>query len=243
MGTKMTLHRYSPVTKDWEETLLFVDQNFLDTYGKVNPTIPTGHTYEINKGLLKVYLNGRRLNEDISYNEVDDQHIQLLLGADESGNPLNLKIGDQIFIEVYKNQYCSRGQATVSGTEFYELKKEITDARRFKDGDEPSRTLDERLDEIQRQLEVVYGGTAEVDIAYEHNSRDQITREIITGDYSLVREFTYYEDEDPHIKGEMKTETIYYTDSSGSLLNKVTKGYSYDPATRRLLRTSIRVDT
>lgn len=242
MGTKMMLHRYSPVTKDWDETLYVVDQDFIDLYGFVDPVIPTDYAYEPDKGLLKVYLNGQRLNNGGAYVEIDDRHIQLSLGSLENGTPIELDVGDEIFIEVYKNQYASRGQATVSGTQFYALQKEIIDARQFREQNEPFKTLDERLDEIQRQLEVVHGGNANVDIDYEYNARNQIIREIITGDYTIVREFGYYEDEMPLVKGEMKTETIYYTGQDGSLSHQVTREYSYDPATRRLLRTTVRGD-
>ena len=243
MGTKMMLHRYSPVNKDWDETLYVVDQDFLNTYGSIDPIIPTNYVYEPNKGLLKVYLNGQRLLNGGAYVELDDYHIQLTLGTNPDGSPIELEIGDEIFIEIYKNQYCSRGQATISGTEFYELKKEIYDARKFRENDVPFKSLDDRLDEIQRQLEVAYGGNANVDINYEYNDRGQIIREIVTGDYSIVREFTYYEGEyGGLLKGEMKTETIYYTDGTGSLSHQVTKEYSYDPVTRKLLRVSVRGD-
>lgn len=240
MGTKMMLHRYSPVTKDWDETLHVVDQAFLDTYGSIDPIIPTNYVYEPNKGLLKVYLNGQRLTSGGSYIELDDYHIQLSLGNYEDGSPIPLEIGDEIYIEIYKNQYCSRGQATISGTQFYELQKEIYDARQFREGKEPFKSLDERLDEIQRMLEVIYGGDSNADISYEYNERGQTIREVVTGDYTLVREFTYYEDEQPMLKGEMKTETVYYTGQDGTLSHQVTKEYSYDPVTRRLLRTTVR---
>lgn len=233
MGTKMMLHRYSPVTKDWDETFFKVDQDFLDTYGSLHPTLPTNYVYEPNKGLLKVYFNGRRLISGESFHEIDDHHIRLML---------ELGVGDEIYIEVYKNQYCSRGQATISGTQFYELQKEVTDARKFRATDQPFKTLDERLDEIQRQLEVVHGGNANVEFNYEYNQKGQIVREIVTGDYSIVREFTFYGDEAPLIKGEMKTETVYYSGQDGSLSHQVTKEYSYDPATRQLLRTTVRGD-
>lgn len=238
MGTKMTLHRYSPVTKDWDETLYVIDQDFLDTYGSTDPTIPTGYLYEPDKGLLKVYLNGQRILNGGGYSEIDDKHIRLGLGG--NGEPYQLQIGEEIYIEVYKNQYCSRGQATISGTEFYELRKEITESRQFREGQRPYLSLDQRLDEIQRQLEIAYGGNSDVDISYEYNNRDQVIREVITGEAMIVREFVYYEDDQPLLKGEMKTETIYYTDENGGLSNQVTKGYSYDPVTRRLLHTSVR---
>ncbi|MGG3801276.1 hypothetical protein [Metabacillus fastidiosus] len=242
MGTKMMLHRYSPVTKDWDETLYIVDENFLNTYGNIDVIISTNYVYEPNKQLLKVYLNGQRLLSGGAYLEVDDSHIQLTLGKDENGEPIRLELSDEIFIEIYKNQYCSRGQATISGTQFYELQKEVYEARQFRDTDQPYKTLDERLDEIQRQIEVAHGGNADVDITYEYNTKGRMIREIITGDYKIVREFTYYEEDAPLIKGEMKTETIYYADQDGSLTNQVTKTYSYDHATRRLLRTGVRSD-
>lgn len=243
MGTKMMLHRYGNVNKDWDETLHIVDQSFLDTYGSVDPVIPTEYLYEPDKGLLKVYLNGQRLTNGGAYLEVDDLHIQLGLGTYEDGvTPIELQLGDEIYIEVYKNLYCSRGQATISGTQFYELQKEVYDARQFRENDTPFKTLDERLDEIQRQLEVAYGGNSNTDITYEYNARGQITREVITGDYTIVREFSFYEDEQPLLKGEMKSETIYYTGQDGSLSHQVTREYLYDPATRRLLRTTVRGD-
>ena len=241
MGTKMMLHRYSPTTKDWDETLHVINQAFLDTYGAINPTIPVGYVYEPNKGLLKVYLNGQRINNGGAYLEVDDKHIQLTLGNYLDGGQITLELGDEIYIEVYKNQYCSRGQAVISGTQFYELQKEVHDSRKYRDSETPFASLDERLDEIQRLIEVAHGGNANVDIDHEYNNRNQIIKETVSGDYSIVREFTYYENEISSIQGEMKTETIRYADKTGCLDNIVTKEYIYDPATRRLLRTRVRV--
>lgn len=242
MGTKMMLHRYSPVTMDWDETEYVIDQEFLDKYGSIDTIVPVGYVYEPDKGSLDVYLNGQRLSAGGGYAEIDDYHIQLDLGKDEEGNPYELQEGEEIFIKVWKNQYCSRGQSTISGTQFYELQKEIVDARKFRETDKPYKSLDARLDEIQRQLEVVHGGNANVDIKYEYNVRGQIIREVITGDYIIVREFTYYEDEKPTLRGEMKTETVYYTGEEGNLSHQVTKEYSYDPVTRRLLQTAVRGD-
>lgn len=234
------LHRYSPVTKDWDETLHVVDQDFLNKYGSIDVTIPTGHVYEPNKGLLKVYLNGQRILEGGAYEEVDSSNIKLSLGTHEDGTPIRLEEGDEIYIEVYKNQYCSRGQETISGTQFYNLQKEIYDARKYRETDDPHDSLDDRIDHIQRMLEVIHGGEANVDIEYEYNAIGQPVREIVSGDYTLVREFTYYGDDNPTIKGELETETVYYTNHEGGLEYQVTKGYSYDPVTRNLLRTTVR---
>ncbi|MEK4099701.1 MULTISPECIES: hypothetical protein [Bacillus] len=243
MGTRMKLHRYSPITKDWDEILHVVDQDFVKTYGTSNPILPVGHTYEPNKGLLKVYYNGRRLLSGVNYIELDDYHIHLGVGSKNEERFMQLQIGDEVYIEIYKNQYCSRGQATISGTQFYDLQKEVYDARQFRESDKPHISLDARLDEIQRQLELVYGGNSSVDIDYEYNERGQIIREIITGDHTIIREFTYYENEAPLVKGELKTETVYYTDGLGSLSQQVTREFSYDPATRRLLKTTVRGDS
>lgn len=240
MGTKMMLHRYSPVTKDWDTTEYVVDQVFLDTYGSLDPTIPTGYLYEPGKDLLKVYLNGQRLSSGGAYLETSDREIQLSLGTDEDGNPYLLQLKDELMIEIYKNRYESRGQETISGTDFYHLKKEIIDARKNLPTDTPYLSLDDRLDYLQKQIEAIHGGNADVDIDYEYNTRNQITREIITGEYQVVREFTYYEDDSPNLIGEMKTETIYSTDEAGGLTDQVTKSFMYDPATRRLLRTTVR---
>lgn len=229
MGTKMMLHRYSPVTKDWDETLYVVDQDFLDTYGNLDSIIPTGYVYEPDKGLLKVYLNGQRLNNGGAYLEVDDFHIKLTLGSDENGNPFVLSERDEIYIEVYKNQYCSRGQSTISGTQFYALEREITDARKFKETDVPFQSIDARLDFIQRSIELIENGMANVDIEYEHNGKDQITKQIITGEYELTREFVFNEID------EISIETITYQDFS------VVKTHTYDMESGRLLQTRVRI--
>lgn len=232
------LHRYSPVTKDWDETEYVVDLAFLAANGEVDPTVPVGYVYEPNKGLLDVYLNGQRLSSGGSYLEVDDKSIQLQLGINsDTGEPYKLEVGDELFIKIWKNQYCSRGQATISGTDFHALRQEVYDARTFREGEDSYPTLDSRLDEIQRQLEVIHGGNANVSIEYRYNNRGQIIREIVTGDYKMVREFTYYED--GALSGEMQVETIYYSDGTGGFGNQVTRTYQYDPATRRLLRTTV----
>lgn len=229
MGTKMVLHRYSPVTTDWDETLHIVDQEFLDTYGAIDPIVPTGYVYDPDRSLLKVYLNGQRLTSGGAYLEVDDYHIQLKLGTDEQGNPYTISLRDEIYIEIYKNQYCSRGQATISGTQFYEMQKEIYDARRFKDTDEPFPSVDARLDYIQRSIGLIENGMANVEIEYETNAKGQITKQTITGEYNLIRDFTFNEID------EIETEVITYDDVT------VTKTHTYDMDTGSLKRTRVRL--
>jgi len=239
MGTKMMLHRYGHVTKDWEEVTYTVDQVFINNYGTLDPTIPTVHFYEPNVGLLKVYHNGRRLLSNTSYLEVDSEHIKLTL-RDIGGQTVELRLGDVILIELHRNHYCSRGQATVSGADFYGLRQEVVDSRVYTDVSSPYKSLDDRLDTIQRGLDIAYGGDSDLDREYEYNSRGQVTKETTTGSNVIVKVLTYYENEEPSLKGELKTETITVNDSQGNVVDQVVKTYFYDNATRRLLRVSVR---
>ena len=223
-GTTMTLHRYGIVNIDWNVQEIVVDQEFIDKHGLV---IPIEYPFEPNKGLIEVYFNGQFLHSGGGYEELEDA-IKLNLGVDEEGNPIQLIPGDEIFIKVYKNQYCSRGGATVSGTEFYFLRKEIQEARSYRDGTAGYPTLKDRLDEIQDIVELIYSGHSNVQITYEYNQHNQIVKEIVTGDLNLVREFTYT---DFH---EVETEKIIYEDGRVTV-----RTYHYDPVTKRLLRTSV----
>lgn len=234
MGTKMTLHRYLPTFKDWEEIEYYVDEDFINTYGSLDPTIPTGTPYEIGVGSVEVYLNGNRLPSS-KLSEVDNEHIKLLLGRD-------LLEGDHIYIRVYMKQFCSRGQSVVSYTQIYNLQKEIHEARKYKGSSLPYRSLDERLDSIQKHIEMLHGWATDVEIIYEHNDRGQITKEIVTGNNGYTRELLYYEDEyEGKLRGQLKQENIFYQDEDGKT-HRIIKDYFYDVPTKKLIRTTVRVE-
>lgn len=228
MGTMMELHRYSPINRDWDDKLYIVDNDFLGTYGNKDPILPTEHRYEPNKGLLKVYLNGQLLLCGGAYEEIDDMHIKLALGTFNEEDIL-LELGDEIYIEIYKNQYCSRGQATVSGTQMYNVQKEITDARQYITGTAPYDSLDSRLDAIQKQLDVSSDTTSDIDVTYVHNVEGKLMKEITTGSYELTREFAYYDNSyPPKIAGQLKTEWVSYKDPTTGINKQTTREYLYD---------------
>lgn len=226
-GTKMTLRRYGAVTLDWDVQEIVVDQEFIDKNGLI---IPIEYPFEPNLGLLEVYLNGQLLHSGGAYEELHDS-IRLDLGVDEeTGEPYQLEVGDEIYIKIYKNQYCSRGSGSfVSAREFNDLRQEIYDARRFRQVNDAFPSLDRRLDYIQRSIEIIESGMANVDIEYEHNEKDQITKQIITGEYNLVREFEFNE------INQISKEIIYHEGTT------ITKEHTWDLETGRLLQTRVRV--
>ncbi|GAA0376641.1 hypothetical protein [Bacillus horti] len=226
-GTKMTLLRYSPVTLDWNIIELIVDQDFIDQNGLV---IPIEHPYGLGLGLLEVYYNGQLLHPGGGYSEID-QAIQLHLGIDsDSGIPNQLEVGDEIYIKVYRNQYCSRGGGSFATfSEFNDLRNEVLEARRYRSSDQAFPSLDSRLDFIQRSIELIENGMANVDIEYEHNENGQITRQIITGEYNLQREFEF------NSINQISKEIITHNETT------LIKGHIWDLDTGRLLRTRVRI--
>lgn len=225
-GTKMTLYRYGAVNLDWNAIEIIVDQTFIDRHGLL---IPIEYSYGVGLSLLEVYYNGQFLHAGGGYTELD-QAIRLDLGMNaDTGLANQLEIGDEIYIKVYKNQYCSRGGGSfVSAREFNDLKREIYDARQYRAADQAFPTLDSRLDFIQRSVELIENGLANVDIEYEHNDRDQITKQIITGEYNLIREFEY------NALNQISKEIVIHDET------RLTKEHVWDLSTGRLLRTRVR---
>ena len=223
MGTKMTLHRYEPVTTDWKKQDIVIDQDFIDNNGL---TIPLD--YPVQTGLLDVFYMGQYVKEGAGYEVIDDTHIKFDLGVDDDGNPFQFDVGDELFIKIWSNKYCSRGEATVSGTDFAYMQKEIYQSKTYREEGKTYDSLDDRLDYIQKSLEIIESGMANVDISYEHNDKGQISRQIITGDYNLTRDFVFNE------FNEIETETINFDGTT------VTKSNTYD-SEGKLLQTRVRV--
>lgn len=230
MGTTMRLERFDAYTSPYFETKYDIDQEFIDAYGAVDPTIPVGREYYIgaDQESLHVYVNGQRIFRDVGYEEVDELHIKLNLYGMEL-----IPGEDFIYIEVHENYYCSSGPSVISGERFQRLEKEIIDAR----GSFGS--LNERIKDIQKQLTMALTGLAVVAKEYTYNELGQVVNELITGDVNLKRIFTYYTDEeDGRLTGEIKVEKVQ--EFRNNFYRDVYEVHRfYDPITRRLLREEV----
>lgn len=201
-GTKMTLHRYGGRVNDWEEETIIIDQGYKDVNGD-SLLVVLKNAYELGYDLLEVYLNGHRLINGIEYLEIDPNTIQLDLGKFEDGTPVVLSVGDELFIKTWKNHYYTRGDIPKS-TDINKILKSI--------------------EEI-----INYGGANDVERSYEHDDQGRIIREVTTGDYNIIREFTYNE------LDEYATEKIFYDNKT------ILKTNTYDLSNGRLIKSSVKV--
>ncbi|QDX94031.1 hypothetical protein EEL30_18080 [Brevibacillus laterosporus] len=154
-GTKMILKRYGNEVMYWNEQEIIVDSDYLDRGHGLN--VHLDYEYRRDTKQLDVFFNGHRLSEGIGYEEVDPSTIRLKLGNYQEGHPsegqpIQLAIGDEIFIRVWKPEY-SRCGGEVAGLRLELLEKEVWKARQYKDTDTPHPTLDDRLDDIERRME------------------------------------------------------------------------------------------
>lgn len=153
-GTKMTLHRYGSSFVYWDEHIIIVNKKYLTETDGLHVHIP--YKYIMNIGQLDVFLNGHRLLEKIEYEEVDPHTILLKLGIypeghPKAGQPIPLQEGDKLYIRVWKLEYMQGGSGDYR-TKL--LEKEIMEARKYREDDDPFPSLDNRLDYIQERAEV-----------------------------------------------------------------------------------------
>ncbi|CCF14390.1 hypothetical protein BLGI_2316 [Brevibacillus laterosporus GI-9] len=154
-GTKMTLKRYGNEVMYWNEQEIIVDRDYLDKGNGLSITLK--HEYRHDTKQLDVFFNGHRLTEGIGYEEVDPFTIRLMLGIypeghPSTGKPIQLVLGDEIFIRIWKPEY-SRCGGEVAGLRLKLLEEEVWKARQYRDTDTPHRSLDDRLDDMERRME------------------------------------------------------------------------------------------
>lgn len=190
MGTKMTLRRFAPATLDWESQEIVVDQDFINKHGLI---IPIEHTFQPGLGLLEVYLSGQLLLSGGGYEELPDNTIRLDLGLNDEGTAARqLDVGDELYIKVYHNQYCSRGGANVSGSEIYDIKKELHEVRTYLEIDsmtDITTTINQRFESLRKEFEFEEFG--DYDISYTYNDIGKIETETVDKGNGTIRTFTY----------------------------------------------------
>lgn len=187
-GTKMTLKRYGKKeTLYWDSLELIVDQAYLDS-GKGLFIVLDPYTYIPDIGQIEVHFNGQQLLSGGGYEEVDKRTIRLDLGRYPldygdlalAGQPVTLKLGDEIHIRIWKLEYFEKG--TTIGWEqdaelLRRLEQEIIKARKYKEQDTPYLDMDARLDSIERRAESktmvfvlnkVKNGVAKMDIRFPY---------------------------------------------------------------------------
>lgn len=203
-GTKMTLHRYGGRKMEFDDQLIVIDQNWLDTHEGYY--ISLIKPYEVGSQTVDVYLNGQLLSLGGGYEEVDNQTIRIDLGSDLEGNTIKLTVTDEIYIRVWKNHYHNTGLSPISNTSFMDLQSEVKGI-----------------------LNYSMGGN--INLEYEYDDKERIIKETVTGDYDLTRHVAYNE------ISEVSEEKVYY---KGKI---ITRSYSYDYSTRKLLSASVTVTT
>lgn len=143
----MTLNRYGAKDQDFVDQLIVVGPEGHDLFIKLI------HPYQVGMNQLEVHLNGQWLSSGGGYEEVDEYTIRLDLGTDpQTGLPVQLVQGDEIHIRNWFRSNSGIG----SGVDHYRLAKleeEIIKARKLLETDSDFRSLDERLDNMQKNID------------------------------------------------------------------------------------------
>ena len=193
----------------------FCDQEIIvdGQYINDNPglSLHLEHPYELGMNMLEVYFNGRKLSNSVHYQEIDSTSILLDLGRRRDGSPRSLQEGDMILIrtwnEIFRyrgNLHCGgsgSGSGNIDETRIIAIEQEISNARQDNNG-AVFPTLGARLDDLQRELyilrELIQSGDRvkvpllfESTVTYETNAYGSIIKEIVSGDFTFEKEYSY----------------------------------------------------
>ena len=178
--------------------------------------------YEMGIKGLDVFLNGQRLTEGVKpeegmgFIEVDDMHIRLSIGLDDDEQPYTLEVDDVIIIKEWFNSDSILYSYHGLDSRLTKIQAEVETARGG------FVKLDDRLNDMGKDIASLLGeGDYEIEYTYAPNNID-IIKERVTGDYDIVKEYTYLDD------GRIDTETIYMDNV------KTSRAFQYWSETRRV---------
>lgn len=206
---------------NWRYQEIPVTQAYIDAHLDDPNLVTLDSRYEMGIKGLDVFWNGQRLTEGITpeeglgFIEVDDMHIRLSLGMD-GDVPFELEVDDVIIIKEWFNSDSILYSYHGLDARLTKIQHEVEVAR----GGFPK--LNGRLDDMTSDIShLLDEGNYEVEYTYAPNNID-IIKEKYTGDYDIVKEYTYLED------GRTETETIYMGTT------KTTRAFQYWGETGRI---------
>lgn len=179
--------------------------------------------YQMGANVLDVYFNGQRLStvikhqEGIGFEEVDDIHIYLHLGHDNTSDsslllPLYIEVGDVIII---KQWYGFKSHCYINNLTNQQIAKAETELVYTS---ERHTNIENRINGIDENILKLLGlGNYTIEYKYNTNTMD-IVKEIITGDYNMVMEYKH--DSEGNMirkiihRGMSKTVHTYFYDES-----------------------------
>jgi hypothetical protein len=178
---------------NWRYQEIIVTQGFIDQH---RLDIRLDGPYELGKKVLDVYYQGQRLTEGGGFIEMDTQTIRLNLGEDEEGNPVQLRVGDEIVIKEWYNSTSPLYGVSSLNQRINAMEAEVHTARGGRNN------LDQRLDSIEEDiLGLIEHGSSqgsgstliplEVDVRYTTNGRGNVTKEEAKGELSYVKDIAY----------------------------------------------------
>ncbi len=220
---------------NWRYQEIIVTQELIDQHGL---NIRFDDPYELGKKVLDVYYQGQRLTEGGGFIEMDTQTIRLNLGEDEEGNPIQLRVGDEIVIKEWYNSTSPLYGVSSLNERITALEAEVHTARGGRN------KMNQRLDSIEEDiLGLIEHGNGsgpgsklvplDVTVQYTTDGKGNVTKEESAGDLGYVKDIAY-DGNDNMVKETVSFDGQAYKleygyDSNGALTSQ--RGQRLEPVT------------